>query len=350
LIALGRNMWLINGAARLKNTLAMGFPGLASGELAEFISALFSKKYVMVVAGRWREKIKKIIKNAPYDFVGGPLPYTFDLIMSLDKDIYDNVTFLFNTGDLLTDFLRNNMIGKVMKFGKIAYTIDFYGLSETIFLAVEIPPTIVKCMQDIPETHVALLKKENGELIHLFDAKAGDRGELIVTPLYDYMVPNYFTGDLVEIIDEESKFGLPTYRVLGRIGMPVDLELETLGHIKGVYMMYLRVRGITIDGYAYTNLLGDKFDTDHITLIEERERKVVLRTYVDKKIDKEDLLMAIKEDKRLYYLYEDIMSGVIDIEIIADKEVIKEIKIKTYEKFGAQATVPRIILLSQGEK
>ena len=111
--------------------------------------------------------------------------------------------------------------------------------------------------------------------------------------------------------------------------------------------MYLRVIGIIINGYEYTNILGNKFKTDHITLVRQKGAKVVMITYVENDIRKENLLEAIASNENISYLVSDIENGVLDIEIVVDPTVINEVKKKTYEKFGPQAGIPRMILLSR---
>jgi len=163
------------------------------------------------------------------------------------------------------------------------------------------------------------------------------------------MVPNYPLGDLIEVTRDETEFGLPSLRVLGRLSQPVDIKLKTLGHVRGYYSMLLRVMGVVIDGYAYTNLLGKHFQTDHLTLVEEKCDKVILHTYVEKPISLEKFLGKIREDEKIGYLIADIECNVLEIELIYDPEVIREIREYYYRKYGYQVTVPKFILLCEGK-
>lgn len=347
ILALGRNMRLLIGASRVKNAMIMGFPGLATGELGSAAGPIIAKRYTMVVASRWREYLDKLIKNKPFDFFVMVLPYFIDFFKHINVDIFDDISFCLVGGDILTDYARELAISKSREFRKAIYPVDAYGSTEAMSLAIEIPPNIVKSMQYIPETYIGVIKKENGEVVNLFDAKPGDRGEFFITPLFEYMVPHCKTGDIIEVVNDESMFGLPTIKVLGRVGQFVDMELKTLGRIKGIYSIYLRVGGITLDGFSYTNLLGRKFKTDHITLIKWKPDKVIMRTYVEERIKLEDVLREIKESEELSYLIEDIEHGVLELEIIHAPEVVNEVKEITYSRYGPQAVLPRMILLER---
>jgi len=160
------------------------------------------------------------------------------------------------------------------------------------------------------------------------------------TLLFEYMVPNYSLRDIIEIVDEESPFGLPTIRVLGRKGVRVDIKLETLGHIRGYFSMYTRVMGIIIDGFRYTNLLGRIFKTNHISLVQTKHDHVLITTYTEIPVSREEFIEAIKNDKKLYYLYDDIMNSSLDIEFIHDPKVIEEVKEHYYSRYGEQVRLP----------
>ena len=349
LLGVGRHIWLIKGEPRFKCGLYMGFPGLASEEFLSYASYIVSKKSMFIIAGQWRDYVNEIIKRAPFDFMSLPLPYFVDFLKNFKEDIYDDISFWTTWGDVMTEYIRGLFMQKSKELKKIFYTVDLYGVSECLYAATELPPNVTKQMQYMPETNIMLIKKENSEIINIFDAKSGDRGEVLLTPLFDYMVPNYPLYDIIEIVNDESPFGLPTLRVLGRKGISIDMELKTLGHIRGYYSIYVRIMGIIIDGYEYTRLLGTKFGTDHITLIEEKKGRVILRTYTERFVAREDLIEAIRKDKKLYYLYDDIKNSLLDVELIADPQVINEVKEYYYTRYGSQATIPRIIILRREE-
>ena len=298
-----------------------------------------------IPSGDWKKYLKKIVKHAPYDAFFSVMPYIVDFWKNINVDIFCDAIFVLCSGDVLTDYTRNLIVKKGEQFGKLAYPVDIYGSSEVVWLGAEIPPNLVKELQYIAETHVALIRKENGELINILDAKPGDRGEIVITPLFEYTVPNYLLHDIIEVTSDETMFGLPAYKILGRQGQRVDLELETLGRIKGIYSVLLRVKGININGLAYTNLLGKNFNTDHFTVVIDKLDKVIMRTYVETHVDKETLIEKIKEDKEISYLYDDIKNELLEIDLIYDPEVVKEVKEKVYSRYGPQANIPRIVLI-----
>ncbi len=345
----GRSIWLVKGEKQFRNGLFMGFPGLGSGVFFSYIQYIFAKKSFFVIAGQWRKYVRKIIKKGPYDVLVLPIPYLVDFVKNFDTDVFEDIAFWVTGGDVVTEHIRRLIINRGIELDKIFYPVDGYLASECVGIGIELPPTITNALQYIPETNIALIKKDDGRVINIFDAKPGDRGEILITPLFEYMVPNFPLYDIIEIVSDETKYGLPALRVLGRIGVRVDMELKTLGHIRGYFSMYVRVMGIIIDGFVYTNLLGEKFDTDHVTLIHPRGNKVIMRTYTEKPISKDSLLEAIKRDEKIYYLYDDIVNELLEIEVIHSPEVLDEIKEYCYTKYGPQATLPRMIILEREE-
>jgi len=344
-LGIGRIIWTGKNEARFKNGLYMGFFGLGSGAVVNYAMYLLSNHGIYINAGEWRKHIKEIKKNAPYDLLILPLPYYADFVTNFHDDIYDGLSYWIVGGDLFTEYLRSLLVKKSHQFNKIFYSVDYYGTSECFLLGTEIPPFITKSVQYSPETGIISIKKENGEIINLFDAKTGDRGEIIVTPLFNYTVPNYPLHDIIEVDETESKFGLPTFRILGRKGIRVDIELESLGHIRGWYTIYARVMGIIIDGSALNDLIGREFSCNHITIVEQKNAKIHVMIYVDKKINYDDFIDVLKKDKKINYLYNDILNKLVYIEIIYNPQLIKEIKAKYYERYGPQATIPRLIIL-----
>lgn len=238
ILGVGRHIWLMRGEARFRNALMMGSLGLASGTFMGYVSYMISRNFLFVEGGKWRKHISKIIKNEPYDLIGTPLPYYVDFLRNFNEDIYWDLTFWIGSGDIMTSYLRNMVVRKGQEFNKIFYPVDTYGASECIIIGMEVPPNIVNAVQYAPETNILLLKKEDGSLINIFDAKPGDIGELLTTPLFDYMVPNYPLNDIVEIVEDETKFGLPSFRILGRKSVKIDLDLHSLGHLEGYFSMY----------------------------------------------------------------------------------------------------------------
>ncbi len=344
-LGIGRIIWTGKNEAKFKNGLYMGFFGLGSGAIVHYATYLLSNKGIYVNAGDWRKHKREIIKNAPYDLLILPLPYYADFILNFEHDIYDGLSYWIVSGDLFTEYLRSLLINKSQRMNKIFYAVDFYGASEVFLLGTEIPPFITKAIQYAPETTIILLKKEDGEIVNLFDADPGDRGEVLVTPLFNYTVPNYPLHDIIEVEETESKFGLPTFRILGRKGIRVDIELESLGHIKGWYSIYARIMGIIIDGSALNDLIGRIFNSDHITFVEQRNAKIHVRIYVNKRINYDDFINALKNNNRTKYLYNDIINHLVYIEVIYNPQLINEIETKYYEKFGPQATIPRLIIV-----
>lgn len=344
-LGLGRIIWTGKNEARFKNGLYMGFPGLGSGEVINYAMYLLSSKGIYINAGDWRKHVRKILRKSPYDLLILPLPYYVDFIMNFHEDIYDGLSYWIVGGDLFTEYLRSLLVNKSHQLGKILYSVDYYGASECFLLGTEIPPFITKSLQYSPETSIILIRKENGDIINLFDAKTGDRGEVIVTPLFNYTVPNYPLHDIIEIDETESKFGLPTFRILGRKGIRVDIELESLGHIKGWYTIYARVMGIVIDGSALNDLIGREFNCNHLTIVKQKDAKVEIIIYVDKKINYNNFISKLREDKKINYLYNDIQNNLVHIDIIYNPQLIKEIETKYYERYGPQATIPRLIIL-----
>ena len=347
-LQLGRLIWLMKNEPKLKNGLILTFFGLPTHRVSSLARYVFFRKSLIISRGTWRDNLKTIIKHAPFDGFFSVMPFTLDFWKHIDVDIFDDITFYATSGDILTDYLRELMINKGKEFGKMIYPVDIYSSAEEGILASEIPPTIVNELQYFPETHIALLRKENGEIINLFDAKPGDRGEILVTPLFDYTIPNYPLKDLIEVKSDESILGLPTYKIYGRSGQPVDLELEKLGRIKGIHAAFIRVKGININAYAYTNLLAKYFHTDHFTLIYDRPEKVVMVTYVENHVDKNDLLEKIKKSEDISYFYNDIINGWVDLEVIYDPEVVDEVKRKVYAR-SYQANIPRVVLVEREE-
>lgn len=347
ILGIGRNIWLIRGEPKFKNALMMGSLGLASEAFMNYVSYVIARNAIFIEGGKWRDNVEKIIRRKPYDLIGAPLPYYYDFLKNFDHDIYYDLTFWIGSGDVMTTKIRKTVINKGASLGKLFYPVDTYGASECILLGMEIPPEVVEAVQYSPETNILLIKKENGELINIFDAKPGDVGEVIITPLFDYMVPNYPLNDIIEVITGESKFGLPTFRIIGRRGIPVDVELNTLGRIKGYFSMYPRILGIIIDGKRINDLLGKEFDTESIILIKEKEGKISVLIYVERDISTEEFIERLKNSKDIKYLYDDIQNGLIELELIKDPEVIEEISNYYYNKFGSQTTVPRAIILTR---
>ena len=344
LLAVGRTLKEILGDVQVERAMMMGFPGLASGRINKFVVNIIAKKGTFVHASRWREEKKIITKNAPYDFLLMPLPYTIDFFKHLDVDIFKDISFCYSGGDIMTDYIRELISRKGMEFNKIIYPADVYGISEIATGGLEVPPKVVKSMQYVPETNIMFLKKENGDVVNIFDAKTGDRGELYITPLFDYMVPHISTDDVIEIVRDETPFHLPALRVIGRKGIHVELELKTLGYIKGIYTILARVKGIDIDGNEIINLIGRKFMSESIILVEEKPDKVLMRIYTSVPVKLELLLDEFSRHSKLKYLNEDIENNLLEIEIIHDPEVIAEIKDVIYSKYGGQATLPWVIV------
>ena len=347
--AVMRIVWLWKGEDSFKRGLLFGFPGLISGEVAEYVGYIFLRDMLFVHGGSWRLYIDKIIEKAPYDVIFSVMPYVIDFWKNFKENIYTDPTFVICGGDILTDYIRNLIIDTASAFGKVVYPIDIYAASETTWLGSEIPPQVVKSLLHVPETHVALIHKEDGTLVNIFDAKPGDRGELIVTPLFDYTVPNYNLRDVIEILSDETPLGLPSFRVLGRKGQIIEIELSTIGYIKGVYSALMRVKGMNINCFEFTNLLGEKFGTDHFSLIYEKEDKVIMNTYVEKSIDQEKLLNSIAENDKISYMYDDIKSGMLQLNIIVDPEVLREVRRIYYERYSGQASIPRCVLVKKEE-
>lgn len=344
-LGIGRIIWTGKNEERFKNGLYMGFFGLGSGEMLKFATHLLSERGIYIEAGRWREHVDTIIRNAPYDLLILPLPYYADFILNFKKDIYNGLSYWIVGGDLFTEYLRSLLTVKSQEFKKVFYSVDYYGTSECFLLGTEIPPFITRALQYTPETAIILIRTENGEMINLFDAKPGVKGEVIVTSLFNYMIPNYPIHDIIEVEESESKFGLPVFRVLGRKGVRVDIELESIGHIRGWYSIEARVMGLVIDGAALNDLIGREFKCEHICFVEQRNAKVYLRIYTDRRISLDDFMKALREDDKINYLYHDIENNLLHIEIIYNQQLISEIKAKYYERYGPQATIPRIIIV-----
>lgn len=347
ILSVGRHIWLIRGEPRFRNALMIGELGLVSGAFMRYVSYTITKRFLFVENGKWREKVNKIIKHGPYDLIGMPLPCYIDFLRNFKHDVYWDLTIWIGLRDIMTSKLRNMVINKGEELGKIFYPLDTYDASECIILGMEIPPNVVNSVLYAPETNILFIKKENGEVINIFDAKVGDRGEALVTPLFDYMVPNYKLHDIIEITEDETEFGLPAFKIIGRKGVRVELDLETMGEVKGYFSMYARVMGVVIDGRRYTDFLGKHFETDQITLVKERNGKVIMETYVEVNVDIDKFMELLKKDDELFYLHDDIRNGIVKLNLIRDPEFINEVKKYYYEKYGSQATIPRIIILDR---
>ncbi|MCD6491783.1 MAG: hypothetical protein J7K59_05805, partial [Candidatus Korarchaeota archaeon] len=212
-------------------------------------------------------------------------------------------------------------------------------------LGFEIPTKLQQADIYVPETHLAFIKRENGELVNILDAKKGETGEYIITTLQKYIIPNLRLHDIVKVVEVNTPLGLPAIRILGRVAHKEVIETKTLGEIKGISGLNIRVKGIIFNDYYLTNFIEREFEMKHLIILEEKEDYVVMRLYCDKHINLEAFLEKLGKDKDTGYLVDDYKNGVLKIEIIPDPEVIKEFEEKIISTRGGQATIPRLILI-----
>ena len=346
-IAFGRTIWWLKGESRFRNMLLMGGAGVISGEGSKYAIDFISSKGIAKEFESIIQNFDIIKKKEPFDLVFTSLPYLIPFIKKINENIFYNPSFFLITGDRVSPYIRHLVIDLGKRLDSTIYPMDFYGCAEGGILGFEIPTKLQQVDIYVPETHLAFIRKENGELVNILDAKKGDVGEYIITTLQKYVIPNLRLHDVVEVVEENTPLGLPAIRILGRVAHREEIETKSLGLIRGISGLNLRVKGIVFNDYYLTNFIENVFKMKHLILLEEKEDYVIMRVYCDKHIKLEDFLEKLAEDKDTGYLINDYKNDVLRIEVIPDPEVIEEFEKKIFLTRGGQATVPRLILLQE---
>ena len=345
--AIGRCIIWLKGEPQLRKTLIIGDESLLSGRVYELVNGIISKKAIVFSSSEILFKMKELKKYGPFDSVGLTLPVAIPFFRKIEENFFTSPSFIFIGGDIVTDYLRLLISNKSQELDTILYVVDAYGTSETILIGMEIPPLVARSLVYIPELSIVLIKKEDGSLVNLFDAKPGDRGEIIATPLMDYTVPNYRVRDLIEVIHDNTPLNLPSFRVLGKVLHKVRLNIPKLGVIEGFAGTIIRAGGIVIKTQPLIQLIHRNFMSECLILIKRLEDKVRLIIYTEKQIKLEEFLAALQKDHEINYLINDMKIGALEVELIHDPEVIEELVRYVREHIGAQAEIPRAILVEK---
>ncbi|MHA1617432.1 MAG: hypothetical protein ACTSX9_09025 [Candidatus Njordarchaeales archaeon] len=343
--AIGRYILWLKGETQMKKGVVIGYPGLIVWEFGKLFDKVFCKKCYLMTYEEFLKKKKEIAKRSPLDSALLTLPVAIPFIENLERGLFTSPSFFFVGGDVVTDYIRLLLHEKTLELDLLAYLVDIYGTSEISLGGMEIPPRVTKANAYVPETFIGLIKKTDGSLVNIFDAKRGEEGELIATTLAEYTVPNYNLRDVVRIVNEETPLGVPSFQVLGKSSRKVHLALKTLGEIRGLSAAFFRVKGISINSFALVNFIGKSFASDCLILIEEKEKNVYMRIFVEKPINEEEFFSKLQEDPDIGYLIDDMKIGILNIEIIHDNEVINDLREVVRRKWGLQAEHPRVILL-----
>ena len=344
-MAWGRTVWWLKGESCFRNMLLIGGSGLISGQASKYSIDFVSAKGIADDFENIMRNFDKIKKKGPFDFVFTTLPYVIPFVKKIKDNIFYKPSFFLITGDRVSPYIRQLVINLGKRLGSTIYPMDFYGCTESGILGFEIPTKLQQADIYVPETHLAFIKRENGELVNILDAKKGETGEYIITTLQKYTIPNLRLHDIVKVVEVNTPLGLPAIRILGRVAHKEVIETKTLGEIKGISGLNLRVKGIILNDYYLTNFIEREFEMKHLIILEEKEDYVVMRLYCDKHINLEAFLEKLGKDKDTGYLVDDYKNGVLKIEIIPDPEVIKEFEEKIISTRGGQATIPRLILI-----
>jgi len=343
----GRTTWWIKGEGRYRNILLIGAVGVMSGVGTKYAVDFLSSKGIAAEYDYIVKNFDLIKKKGPYDLIYVNLPYVISLIRKIDENIFYNPAFILMSGDKVTPYIRHLIADLGKRLNTLIYPIDFYACAEGGILGFEIPTKLPQCDIYTPETHLAFIKKENGELVNILDAKEGDVGEYVITTLQKYMIPNLKLHDIVKVVKEDTPLGLPAIKVLGRAAHQEVIESEKLGEIRGISGVNLRAKGIIFNDYYLTEFIEKTFKMKHIIILEEKKDHVVMRLYCDKHVNLEEFLKELEKDKNTGYLIKDYKNEVLKIEIIYDPEIIEEFEEKIYSRRGGQATVPRLILIQE---
>lgn len=329
------------GFDKAENVLSIAGERNYVSEMAAKSIGLFVKKNVMLYADEFVDKLDYIVKRGPYDAIYAAQVVIMSLLEKIKTKFLKDGAIILHTGDIMYESFVNFVNETVKKQGtNKVYLIDAYGASESPLLGVSHDSfNGILDLRPVLATSIFILEKENGERVNLLDADVGERGKLLITPMYTLTIPNYKIGDIIEITGRTKK-GLPLYKVLGRDLYKVTFKHPKIGVVEGYSGAMFKIFAIPFNTYAFDKLMG-RLKTRYLAFIEKEATKATIKLYVEKDIDKDFLIQQLKADVHLLPLYEGIVMGNLDIEIY--KENLSFLEIFNENWKGGHLKVPRVI-------
>ncbi|MGQ4891821.1 MAG: hypothetical protein ACP6IP_04940 [Candidatus Njordarchaeia archaeon] len=329
------------GLGKIKNSLLIaGEEGYISA-VATSILSFFTKKYLSLYANEFVDKLPLIYKKGPYDFFFAAQVIILSVLENMDRNIFVDDVIISHTGDVMFPSFMEYVKERLSEFGvSRVHFADGYGTSEIPVIAVSEDFLRDKInLAPVAETCVQIIEKEDGERVNLFDAKPGDKGRLLLTPLFSLMIPNYVIGDIVEVVGVDRR-GIPTYKVLGRDLYKVRIKHPRLGVIEGYSGAMFKIFAVPVNTYSFDELMG-KLKTRYLLLITKEGNRAVLNLYTEKPISKELLIKQMKINQGLFPLYEGITTGLIDVEVKKENLSYLEFFVENWR--GGHLKVPKVL-------
>ena len=341
-------LWTTKGEGFIKNFLAIYAENQFSEIACEGFGRFFTDKAVKVSTKNLNASLRDIVKKSSYDMTFTITPFLTILLSSLKENIFLDGSYIATAGTMRTPDVLEAIREYCEEFNIKLVPSDIYGCTEIGLMGSEFPVLgVTDCLVYIP-THVGLIKTDEGQIISIFDAKDGTRGEYIVSKLGDYMIPNYRIGDYIEVVHSNTPLGLPAIRVLGRLPISkIEVTLPVIGKLKGNGMWFLRLPTCSLSGLIYVGLLNEGIKS--LFVVEDRGREAYCTIYATKSfsVDKfKELVMKYDPDFSAPYLLELINHGVLKVEIKEEPNIVN-----TYYKMGIerypQSGFPPIILVTK---
>lgn len=305
------------------------------------ILKMYTRRANLIYADEWLDRIEHIKRRGPYDVIYGAQIILTGLLEKLDQGIFSEEVTFVNMGDVLYQSIVEYWNEKIRALGDYElFVFDQYGASEVSLIASSKEYKKKKLdLSPHPEMAIHILEKDDGKRINALKAKVGDRGRLLLTPLYTFVIPNYRIGDVIEIIGF-AKNGLPYYRVLGKDLRKVSLKHPKLGVLEGYTAPMFKVFAVPVNIVAIDRMMA-RFKTKYLLLVKREGNKALFELYTEKKISKEAILQQMKADVNLFPIYEVIQSDLADLEI--HEENLSFVDIFTSNWTWGHIKIPRVI-------
>ena len=330
--------WGINKAKR--SLSIAGEREYISGVGAE-LADVFIQKNFTVYANNFIDKLDEIKDKGPYDLLYAAQLLVIVLLERIKENIFEDELIIVTGGDVFYESFVEFVKDKLHSLGvKDVHFCDLYAATETSLMAAS--RDVLKGLYElemVPDICIQIIEKENGERVNIFDAKKGEKGRILPTPMMTLMMPNYNIGDVIEIVGKHDS-GLPIYRVLGRNLHKIKIKHPKLGVIEGQGGAMFKAFGLPINVYAFDKLMS-KLKTKYLALVKKEGNKALIELLTEKPLEKEFIVQQIKTSIELYPLYEGLLTGHIDIEVKQEDLKYLEFFVENYR--GGQLKMPRVI-------
>jgi len=266
--------------------------------------------------------VKRIKKYAPFDTIHCVTPFFHafvNIIENLEFKLFDEKSILYLTGapvysdvfEIIEEYQREHNV-------KIQ-VLDYYAATETTILAVQGEEK--HRLMYVPFTHYGVIKTDE-DVISILDAKPGTIGKYYVTRFFDYMIPNYDIGDLIEVVGRAPN-ELPLIRVIGRHRIKrIEIKLPKIGEIQGFAGYEFRTPQAGLHGYVFREACA-RYKARSFVIAVPKQNKVVCFLYMDKPLKLETILKELETHPHGKVMLKMIEYGSIELCIECDPNVVK---------------------------